>query len=525
MDGRQGWGWGVSSEYFLSFLIVGGVCLGFALHALSLTLQTRRLRYAYLMLLSLLEAGYCFTGWAYFTSTEGREALPWGQAFCAFTPFITWIFGELTMDLADRRPAWLLRVQRLNLLLTVMFTGGVVVDMLLHTSLMMRPEILTDLGSLHRHRFVFTLLGQAYLAWVGVAFSCFAFILTKRSRTVHDLLPMVLGSVVYFVATMSDFAICVGLYDAPFTQHFGFFALVITSWRVISSRFEETLEEMRLAVHRLEEQRNALLLAAPLLHKQRLDSLGTLAAGVAHEISNPIQGIMNYALLLKRESPDATAAWRFADEIALESKRIAEIVHSLLRFARADEVTQKTVTIASRVSDIVEGAVILIRHSLVQGGIELVVDVEDGLSEVTCQSGQIQQVIMNLVANARDAIATRTETRTDDKRISVRAFQDMRAGDMWWGVEVSDTGDGFDPALAARIFDPFFTTKGTAGTGLGLSVSHGIVQAHGGVIRCHSEPGRGARFTFTMPYWHAREESGPKLTPPECECAPAAVAE
>ncbi len=510
----------MSTEYFLSFLIVGGVCIGFALHATSLTLQTRRRRYAYLMLLSLLEAGYCFTGWAYFTTTDGRLALPWGQAFCAFTPYITWIFGELTMDLADSRPAWLQRIQRINLILTTAFVAGVLLDMTGHTAIMMRPELLTDLTSLHRHRFVFTAPGMLYLAWVAVAFSCFAVTLMRSYRKVRDLLPMVVGSVVYFAATISDFAICVGIYDAPFTQHFGFFALVAACWRVISGRFEETLGAMKGAVERLEEQRNALLLAAPLLHKQRLDSLGTLAAGVAHEISNPIQGIMNYALLLKREAPPDTTAAQFADEIALESKRVADIVQSLLRFARADDGSPKAVTIAARVKDILEGATILIRHSLDQAGIRLEVHVDESLPEVVCQSGQIQQVIMNLVANARDAILARDAARTDEKQIRVAAFQETRDGDPWWSVEVSDTGDGFDPALAVRIFDPFFTTKGTAGTGLGLSVSHGIIEAHGGTLTCETEPGRGARFRLTIPCTRATPAPEEGVVAPDVTARP-----
>ena len=191
---------------------------------------------------------------------------------------------------------------------------------------------------------------MAYLAWVSVAFSCFAVTLLSAYRTKRDLLPMVVGAIVYFAATISDFGICVGLFDAPFTQHFGFFALVIGCWRVISNRFEETLADMRRAVDRLEKQRNRLLVAAPMLHKQKLDSLGTLAAGVGHEINNPIQGIMNYALLLKREvAPDTTVS-HFADEIATESKRIADIVQNLLRFARADGTADGAVAIAVPVS-------------------------------------------------------------------------------------------------------------------------------------------------------------------------------
>jgi signal transduction histidine kinase len=236
-----------------------------------------------------------------------------------------------------------------------------------------------------------------------------------------------------------------------------------------------------------------------MLHRQKLDSPGTLAAGVAHEINNPIQGIMNYALLLKREAAPETTVSRFADEIAGESKRIADIVQNLLRFARADQTEDESVALAVEVSEILEPPLRLIRSSLVQRGITLDVRIDDGLPEVTCRAAQMQQVIMNLVTNARDALLSRGPSRTDEKRIGVEASQVTREGETWWVVVVSDNGDGFDPSLSERLFDPFFTTKGSGGTGLGLSVSHGIVHAHGGHITCETDSARGARFSVAIP--------------------------
>jgi signal transduction histidine kinase len=511
----------VTEKYLVSFLVVGGACIGFAIHALSLAMQTRHARYVHLMLLALLEAAYCFVAWRYFTHTESSRALPWGQAFCVFSPWITCVFGELTMELSDRRPRWLQLLQRANYILTAAFSAGVLTDMLLGTSLTMRAEIITDLASLHRHRFVFTGAGMAYLTWVSVAFVSFGVTLAMGYRTRRDLLPMVLGAIVYFGATISDFGICVGFFDAPFTQHLGFFALVVGSWRVISNRFEEALTVLRRAVDRLEEQRNALLMAAPLLHKQKLDSVGTLAAGVAHEINNPIQGIMNYALLIKREAAGDPTVSRFADEIAGESQRIADIVQNLLRFAREDG-PDGAVAVAVRIPEILQGPLALIRSSLHQRGITLELRVADGLPEVTCRPAQLQQVVMNLVTNARDALLSRAPTRTDELRITIEASELTRNGETWWSVAVADTGDGFDPSLSERIFDPFFTSKGSEGTGLGLSVSHGIVLAHGGQITCETDPGRGARFSMTIPCHSKTVQNGAKGTPSFAASTPAA---
>jgi signal transduction histidine kinase len=482
-------------QYFLSLLVVGGVCVGFVLHAASLAVQTRLRRYLYLLLLALLEAAYCILAWRYFSLKDGALARPWGQAFCAFMPYITCIFGELTMDLTECRPRWLTALQKANWLLTTTFASSVVLDMVGGSSIMLRSEIRTDLASLHRHQFVFTTLGQAYLAWVSFMFSCYAVTLFRSYRARRDLFPMVLGSVLYFSATVSDFCICVGFFDGPFTQHFGFFALVAGCWRVLSNRFEVAIGEMRQAVKRLEDQRNQLLIAAPMLHKQKLDSLGTLAAGVAHEINNPIQGIMNYASLLKRQLRSDAVASNFADEIACESKRVAEIVQSLLRFGRADS----TLSVAADISEILEGTLTLIRTGLINDGIQLTVRIQDPPPEITCRAAQLQQVLMNLVTNARDALLARDPERTEDKTITIVVSRRMRDGEPWLAVEVSDTGDGFDPALADRLFEPFFTTKGAKGTGLGLSVSHGIILAHGGTITGESTLGQGARFCIQVP--------------------------
>lgn len=485
----------MTDEYFQSLLIVGGVCIGFALHSASLAGRANQRRHLHLLLLALLEAAYCIVALRYLRMVDEGLARPWGQAICAFTPYITFLFGELTMELAEQRPRWLVRLQKTNLVLTTMFSIGVVIDMLRGTSLMVRPYLATDLSSVHRHQVVFTPLGLTYLAWVSIAFTSFAFILFRRYRTRRDLLPMLLGCVGYFIATMLDFGILIGVRDGIFLQHFGFFALVVGCWRVLSNRFEDALADMEQAVKRLEDQRTRLLVAAPMLHKQKLDSLGTLAAGVAHEINNPIQGIMNYAQLLKRDLDAESPAAEFADEIARESRRVADIVRSLLRFGRSDG----SLIVAANIGEILDGTLTLIRTGLVHEEISLRVNVEKGMPEMSCRAAQLQQVIMNLVTNARDAILRRNPARTDAREISIDVRRRDRDGDVWIELTVSDTGDGLDPALRERIFDPFFTTKGPEGTGLGLSVSHGIVQTHGGTISCESQPGRGASFFIDIP--------------------------
>ena len=110
----------MTDAYAMSLLVVGGVCVGFGLHAASLAIQTRLRRYGLLVLLALLEAGYCLSAWRYFSVHDAR---PWGYLFCAFSPVMTCVFGELAMELTDLRPRWLLFVQRLNIALTALQEG------------------------------------------------------------------------------------------------------------------------------------------------------------------------------------------------------------------------------------------------------------------------------------------------------------------------------------------------------------------------------------------------------------------
>lgn len=260
---------------------------------------------------------------------------------------------------------------------------------------------------------------------------------------------------------------------------------------------------------RREAQRAKAELEAQVRQQQRLESIGTLASGVAHEINNPIQGIMNYAELIGL-SRDASPSIRdFAGEIEHESQRVATIVRNLLAFSRREG---ERLLDSVRVQAIVEGTMSLIRTVLRKDQIDLQVDIGDGLPTLECRPQQIQQIIMNLVTNARDALCSRWPGFHDDKRITVtaRAFrpgvlaptpgEPARAAPEWIRISVIDRGLGVPPEIANRIFDPFFTTKGRdRGTGLGLSVSHGIASEHGGELRLENHPGEGATFHLELP--------------------------
>jgi PAS domain S-box-containing protein len=245
---------------------------------------------------------------------------------------------------------------------------------------------------------------------------------------------------------------------------------------------------------RLEEERWSL--EAQARQQQKLESIGTLAGGVAHEINNPINGIMNYAQILQDRLPGESPLVEFTSGILRETERVATIVRNLLTFARNDTQSRSP----ARIEDIVEQTLSLVRTVIRHDQIALTVDVPQDLPSLRCRSQQIQQVLMNLMTNARDALNERFPGYDPAKTLSIGARLHERAGNRWIRVTVEDHGTGIDPAVLERIFDPFFTTKSRdRGTGLGLSISHGIVREHHGELTVESEPGQWTRFHVDLP--------------------------
>jgi len=232
-----------------------------------------------------------------------------------------------------------------------------------------------------------------------------------------------------------------------------------------------------------------------LLQSQKLESVGRLAAGVAHDFNNVLGAIVPCVEMLRRRVPDSRSL-TYLNTIDAAAVRATEVVRQLLAFSRAGE----TRRVALDLNRAVEGALQLLRSSL--KGVDLVWHPGQDLPEVVADETQLQQVVLNLALNARDAMGGQgrvtVETRTVGDGRSVL-------------LAVEDTGPGIPPELADKIFDPFFTTKEVGqGTGLGLSLVYGIVERHGGRIRALSPPGRGARFEVEIPAFEAGREAVPR---------------
>ena len=246
---------------------------------------------------------------------------------------------------------------------------------------------------------------------------------------------------------------------------------------------------------RAEEEKRQM--EAHLRQNQKLESIGTLAIGVAHEINNPLMGIMNYAQLIHdRIDPVEGRLREFSAGIIEETERVATIVRNLLTFSRQEKKTYNP----ARITDIVDGTLSLIRTVIKQHQIILEVDLPDDLPEFKCRSQQIQQVLMNLLTNARDALNARYPEYDPDKIITLKVNLFEKEGRRWLRTTIEDHGLGIPVEIRERIFDPFYTTKDRAtGTGLGLSISLGIVKDHHGELTFESEKDQPTRFYLDLP--------------------------
>ena len=227
---------------------------------------------------------------------------------------------------------------------------------------------------------------------------------------------------------------------------------------------------------------------------QKLESIGTLASGVAHEVNNPLMAMINYAELLK-DGPEEEQAAQYADGIIREGNRVATIVRHLLSFARQEKETHSP----AYLKDIIDASLSLVGAIMRKDQIAVELDVPDDLPQVRCRSQQIQQVVINLLTNARDALNVRYPGHDEDKILSITARPFEKDGAAWIRTTVEDHGAGIPENRLKRIFDPFFTTKPRdEGTGLGLSVSYGIVREHHGELLVESAEGSFTRFHMDL---------------------------
>ncbi len=234
---------------------------------------------------------------------------------------------------------------------------------------------------------------------------------------------------------------------------------------------------------------------AEAIRAAQLAAIGELASGVAHEINNPINGIINYAQIILDEPEDPETDENLSNIIS-EGKRIARIVSNLLDFARRREEILAPADIGTMVSKSLQ----LVDHLLKKDGITCSVNIIDSLPRLMCNEQQLQQVALNMISNARYALNKRFPKASPEKKLEINGELTNLDGSPAIRLTFTDNGIGIVPEIQNRLFDPFFSTKPKGqGTGLGLSISHGLIQDHGGHIRVQSNLGEGTKFIIDLP--------------------------
>ena len=232
-----------------------------------------------------------------------------------------------------------------------------------------------------------------------------------------------------------------------------------------------------------------------LRQQQKLEAIGMLASGVAHEINNPLMGIINYAELINRRTDDEKFK-TFSRGIINEGQRVAKIVKNLLSFARRENDSTDLVDI----KDLINSTIILIGTSLRKDNINIEFDYSDNLLPILCKTQQIQQVFINLLQNSQDALKVKFSTKTDSKKVTISVHKIILDQTNHIQIIFEDNGTGIEKEKVKEIFDPFYTTKPKEqGTGLGLSICSDIINEHNGKIECESKLNKYTRFTITLP--------------------------
>ncbi|HZS49119.1 MAG TPA: PAS domain S-box protein, partial [Blastocatellia bacterium] len=240
-----------------------------------------------------------------------------------------------------------------------------------------------------------------------------------------------------------------------------------------------------IILHDTTEQRR---LREQLFQSEKLSAVGELVAGVAHELNNPLTSVVGFSQLLMTDPTISQQNRGLLETVVNESLRARKIIQNLLTFARRSKQEHKPVKLA----DVIEKTLELRRYDLRVGNIEVTTDIPRNLPLITGDFMQLQQVILNLVTNAEQAMREHSN--------SGKLFVKLRQSDQDLIISIEDTGPGIPPENLRKVFEPFFTTKPVGkGTGLGLAICYGIIAEHGGEITVDSKVGRGTTFTITLP--------------------------
>lgn len=268
---------------------------------------------------------------------------------------------------------------------------------------------------------------------------------------------------------------------------------------VVRRRIKQKTEE-------LQKSNKAILdMEAHLRSQQKLEAIGVLASGVAHEINNPINGVLNYGQLIYDIAQNKDSSYNenresvlsYSGEIINESNRISSIVSNLLQLSRNGSKR----FIECDIEDLINKILNLVTTIISRDQIEIEIKIDKNLPKIECREQELQQVILNLIVNAKDALNAKYEGYHKDKKIVVTATEESLLDNVKGiRITIEDFGNGIPAKIQNSIFDPFFTTKSRAeGTGLGLSISYGIIKEHNGELSFETKEGEYTKFKIDLP--------------------------
>jgi two-component system NtrC family sensor kinase len=233
------------------------------------------------------------------------------------------------------------------------------------------------------------------------------------------------------------------------------------------------------AEKKLEETRQALL------QSEKLAAMGRLTSQIAHELNNPLYGIMNTLELLKTEIPPESKRRRILELSLSETQRLSEMLRNMLSFSKPEEETRRKIN----VNELLEGILLMMERQMKEANIRVETYFEEDLPEAMASTNQMRQVLLNMFKNAKEAMPKRGMLTVRTERHENQVF-----------IHIQDTGVGIPDEIRNKIFEAFFTTKQKVkGVGLGLSVCYGILKDHGGEIAVESEEGKGTTFIISLP--------------------------
>jgi two-component system NtrC family sensor kinase len=248
----------------------------------------------------------------------------------------------------------------------------------------------------------------------------------------------------------------------------------------LSTSFNDMADELKEREISLKKAQHALV------QSEKMAAVGTLSAGLAHEVKNPLSAVLGYAQLSKRKLDQPEALKQHLETIETETRRCNEIIGNLMQFSRAEKGEHGRIS----VNEVVEKSIAIVDHQLSLKNVTITSELGQDMPQIFGNANQLQQVLMNLMINAQQAIGK--EGGTVDLSTSVEGETVL--------ITVSDNGPGIDEDVVAKIFEPFYTTKPAGeGTGLGLSVTYGIIQDHGGTISVTRAESGGAKFIIKLP--------------------------